>query len=88
MSTPSRCPAGKAGNGRLRALAIEMAWSWLRYQPESELSLWYQERYARGSRRIRKIGAAALARKLLVALCKYLEEGEIPKGARLKPVTI
>jgi len=93
----------KAGNGRLRALAIEMAcrlapacrrcsrherWSWLRYQPESELSLWYQERYARGSRRVRKIGAVAVARKLLVALWKYLEEGEIPKGARLIPVTI
>jgi transposase len=78
----------KTGNGRLRALTIEMAWSWLRFQPESELSQWYQERFGHGGRRLRKIGAVALARKLLVALWRYLEEGEIPNGARLKPVKI
>jgi len=78
----------KSGNGRPRALTIEMAWSWLRYQPDSELSRWYQERFGRGSRRVRRIGTVALARKLLVALWRYLEEGEIPKGARLKPVKI
>ena len=78
----------KTGNGRLRALTIEMAWSWLRFQPESELSQWYQERFGRGGPRLRKIGAVALARKLLVALWKYLEDGEIPSGARLKPVKI
>jgi transposase len=78
----------KTGNGRLRALAIEMAWSWLRFQPESELSRWYQERFGRGSRRLRKIGAVAVARKLLIALWRYLEQGEIPESARLKPVKI
>jgi len=78
----------KTGNGRLRALTIEMAWSWLRFQPESELSQWYQERFARGSPRLRKIGAVALARKLLIALWRYLEQGEIPEGARLKPMKI
>jgi len=78
----------KTGNGRLRALTIEMAWSWLRFQPESELSHWYQERFGRGGRRLRKIGAVALARKLLIALWRYLEEGEIPEGARLKPMKI
>ena len=78
----------KTGNGRLRALTIEMAWSWLRFQPESELSQWYQERFGRGGPRLRKIGAVALARKLLVALWRYLEDGEIPSGARLKPVKI
>jgi len=65
-----------------------MAWSWLRFQPESELSHWYQERFGRGGRRLRKIGAVALARKLLIALWRYLEEGEIPEGARLKPMKI
>ena len=78
----------KTGNGRLRALTIEMAWSWLRFQPESELSQWYQERFGHGGPRLRKIGAVALARKLLIALWRYLEEGEIPQGARLKPVKI
>jgi len=78
----------KTGNGRLRALTIEMAWSWLRFQPESELSQWYQERFGHGGRRLRKIGAVAVARKLLIALWRYLEQGEIPEGARLKPVKI
>jgi len=75
----------KAGNRRVRAMAIEIAWCWLRYQPESELSRWYYERFGQGGKRMRKVGIVALARKLLVALWRYLETGEIPAGARLKP---
>jgi transposase len=74
----------KAGNRHVRALAIEIAWGWLRYQPESELSQWYQRRFGDGSSRVRRIGIVALARKLLVALWRYLETGLIPQGAVLK----
>ncbi len=74
----------KAGNRHIRAMAIEIAWGWLRYQPESELTRWYEERFARGSSRVRRIGIVALARRLLVELWRYLETGAIPKGAELK----
>jgi transposase len=73
----------KAGNRRVRWMMIELAWGWLRYQPASELSLWYQQRFAAGNTRLRKVGIVALARKLLVALWKYLETGEVPAGAEL-----
>jgi transposase len=75
---------GKAGNRWMRSLAIEIAWGWLRYQPDSDLSRWYQERYGRGSTRLRKIGIVALARKLLIELWKYLKTGTPPAGAVLK----
>src|SRR5574341_713341 len=75
----------KAGNTPVRAMAIEIAWSWLRYQPQSALSCWFQARFGHGSKRLRKIGIVALARKLLIALWRYLETGEIPVGAQLKP---
>ena len=75
----------KAGNVHVRALAIELAWSWLRHQPESALSHWYTERFAAGGSRVRRIGIVALARKLLIALWRYLETGRLPTGARLKP---
>jgi transposase len=75
----------KAGNRPVRAMAIEIAWCWLRYQPDSELSLWFYERFGNGGKRMRKVGIVALARKLLVALWRYLETGEIPAGAQLKP---
>jgi len=74
----------KAGNHCIRAMAIEIAWAWLRYQPESKLSLWYQERFGRGNSRARRIGIVALARRLLVDLWKYLDRGILPEGARLK----
>jgi transposase len=73
----------KAGNRRVRWMMIELAWGWLRYQPESELSRWYQRRFAAGNARLRKVGIVAVARKLLVALWKYLETGEVPAGAEL-----
>lgn len=74
----------KAGNRRVRKLIIQIAWCWLRYQPQSELSLWYHERFATGGARMRRIGIVALARKLLIALWRYVEDGEIPAGAELK----
>jgi transposase len=74
----------KAGNRRVRWVMIEFAWLWLRWQPDSELSRWYRQRFAHGSRRMRRIGIVALARKLLIALWRYLEAGEIPVGAVLK----
>jgi transposase len=75
---------GKAGSRWIRGAAIEFAWGWLRFQPESTLSRWYQERFGSGSKRLRKIGIVALARKLLVALWRFLETGVIPEGALLK----
>ncbi|HTX92909.1 MAG TPA: IS110 family transposase [Anaerolineales bacterium] len=76
----------KAGNRRIRAMAIEIAWAWLRLQPDSKLSRWYQERFAKGGSRVRRIGIVALARKLLIELWKYLETGIPPEGASLKPL--
>jgi transposase len=73
----------KAGNRYIRSIAIEIAWRWLHLQPESELSQWYQARFGHGSKRLRKIGIVALARKLLIALWRYLETGEVPAGAVL-----
>ena len=74
----------KAGNRYLRALAIELAWSWLRRQPQSALSHWYRTRFAAGGSRVRRIGIVALTRKLLIALWRYLETGVLPEGAQCK----
>jgi transposase len=71
----------KAGNRRLRMMLVEIAWGWLRYQPTSALSQWYQQRWGLGGRRQRRVGIVALARKLLVALWRYLETGQVPAGA-------
>jgi transposase len=73
----------KAGNRRLRTMAVEIAWCWLRFQPQSALSQWYAQRWAKGKSRQRRIGIVALARKLLVALWRYLETGVVPEGAVL-----
>jgi len=75
----------KAGNKRARWLMVELAWSWLRFQPASQLSQWFKERFAGGGKRVRRIGIVALARRLSIALWRYLEHGEIPLGATLKP---
>ena len=75
----------KAGNRPVRAMAIEIAWVWLHNQPDSQLSHWYQRRFAKGSSRVRRIGIVALARKLLIALWRYVEYGILPEGAQLKP---
>lgn len=73
----------KAGSRRVRALMIELAWDWLRWQPDSDLSRWYRARFA-GSARSRKVGIVALARKLLVALWRLSVSGEWPAGAVAK----
>jgi transposase len=75
---------GKDGSRWIRGAAIEFAWGWLRFQPRSELSQWYQRRFGHGSTRLRKLGIVALARKLLIALWRFLETGVIPEGALLK----
>lgn len=73
----------KAGNRRMRWMAVEIAWCWLHFQPESELSRWFYARFGRGGSRQRRIGIVALARKLLVQLWKYLQTGVPPAGALL-----
>ncbi len=73
----------KAGNRRVRAMMVEIAWLWLRFQPRSALSQCYQRRFAGGGLRMRRIGIVALARRLLIALWRYLTDGAIPEGARL-----
>jgi transposase len=74
----------KAGNKHVRSLIVELAWLWLRWQGGSALSQWYQRRFGAGNKRARKVGIVALARKLLIALWRYLEQGEVPAGAQAK----
>ena len=73
----------KSGSGYLRSLMVELAWSWLRFQPDSGLSQWFWERFGHGNRRNRKVGIVALARKLLVALWHWVEHDRLPEGAVL-----
>ena len=75
---------GKDGNRRVRAAMVELAWMWLRWQPDSALSVWFRGRVGAMGGRIRKIMIVALARKLLVALWRYVTDGVIPDGAILK----
>lgn len=75
----------KAGNKRVRALLVELAWRWLRLQPGSVLTDWFNRRFATGGKRMRRVGIVALARRLAIALWRYVEHGEIPAGATLKP---
>jgi transposase len=75
----------KAGNRRARTTAIELAWLWLSHQPDSALSRWFRERVGNLKGRIRKIAIVALARKLMVALWRYLETGLVPSGAVMRP---
>src|ERR1700747_804876 len=74
----------KAGNAKARTVMIELAWMWLRHQPDSPLSVWFRERVGKLKGRIRRITIVAVARKLLIALWRYLETGLVPKGAALK----
>ncbi len=78
----------KAGNRRVRTLAIEIAWAWLRYQPRSKLSRWFLERFADGGSRMRRIGIVALARRLLIDLWRFLEYGVVPEGAQVRPLAV
>jgi transposase len=72
----------RAGNRHVRRVMVQLAWGWLRYQPTSALTLWYQRRFGHGGNRLRRI--IALARKLLIALWRYLQTGMLPEGAQLK----
>src|SRR4029450_6333106 len=74
----------KAGNRHVRWMTTELAWSWLRFQPDSALSGWFRERFGSGGKRLRRIGIVAVARKLLIALWRFLETGVLPAGAVLK----
>lgn len=76
----------KAGNRFARRLLVELSWCWLRYQPESDLAKWYRSTFGAGAGRSRKIGIVALARKLAVAIWRFVEDGLVPAGAKLKAV--
>lgn len=78
----------KAGNARARSMLVELAWLWLRYQPESALSQWFSSRFSGGGKRMRRIGIVALARRLAVALWRYIDQGVIPAGAKLKTAQV
>jgi transposase len=77
----------RAGNKHVRRLMVQLAWSWRRYQSTSALTQWYEGHFGRGSRRLRRIGIVALARKLLIALWRYVEHGVLPEGALVKGAT-
>jgi len=72
----------RAGNARLQAISIQLAWNWVRWQPQSALTQWYQTHFGRG-KRARRIGIVAVARKLMIALWRYVTQGVIPAGAVL-----
>ena len=74
----------KAGNGRARKAMIELAWMWRRHQPDSALTQWFDARVGDQKGRVKRIAIVAMARKLAVALWRYLETGVIPEGAVLK----
>lgn len=73
----------KAGNHRVRALMVQIAWGWLRFQPDSAISKWFRQRCEHNGRRVKKIAIVAVARRLLIALWRLLEDGTVPEGAKL-----
>jgi len=75
----------KAGRSELRRVSIQLAWGWLRWQPDSALAGWFQRRFGAAGGRSRRIGIVAVARKLVIALWRFVDQGLIPEGARLKP---
>ena len=68
----------KAGNVWLRRVAIQLAWSWVRWQPHSQLTRWFNEKFASAGRRQRRVGIVAVARKLLIALWRYALGAPLP----------
>jgi transposase len=83
-----RCQGiSRAGSGHVRAIMIETAWLWVRHQPKSTLTQWFAERTAGHSTRVRKIMIVAVARKLAIALWRYVEHGLVPQGAMLNAPT-
>jgi transposase len=77
----------KAGIVPVRQIAIELAWNWIRYQPKSKLTLWYNKRFVKAGKKARKVGIVAVARRMLIELWRYLETGMLPEGAELKPIS-
>jgi transposase len=73
----------RAGNARLQAISIQLAWNWVRWQPQSVLTPWYQANFGKG-KRARRIGIVAVARKLVIALWRYVTTGVVPAGAIVK----
>jgi transposase len=76
-------PISKVGNRRGRTMAIECAWMWTLHQPDSALTRWWRQRFAGGGKRLRRIGIVALARKLMIALWRYVKQDLVPEGAVL-----
>jgi transposase len=76
----------RAGNVHVRRISVQLAWVWIQHQPDSALTQWYRRRFGGGSARLRRVGIVALARKLLVALWRYVDRDELPDGARMKPL--
>jgi transposase len=74
----------RAGLRQVRRVIVELAWSWVRWQPQSALTRWYRARFGAGGPRLRRIGIVALARKLVIALWRYSEQGIVPAGAVLR----
>ncbi|MFS2042372.1 MULTISPECIES: IS110 family transposase [Rhizobium/Agrobacterium group] len=73
----------KAGNKQARVMLIELAWCWLKYQPQSQLARWYRSRFSGQGSRSGKVGVVALARKLAIAFWRFIEDGVVPEGATL-----
>jgi transposase len=76
----------KAGRAELRRVSVQLAWCWLRWQPDSALAGWFAERFGRAGGRSRRIGIVAVARRLVIALWRFVEHGVVPAGAHLKPI--
>jgi len=74
----------RAGVKAVRRVMVELGWVWVQWQPDSALTQWFQRRFATGGPRARRIGIVALARKLLIALWRYSEQGIVPAGAVLR----
>jgi transposase len=74
----------RAGLSRIRGVAVELAWLWVRYQPSSALTRWFEQRFGAGGKRARKVGIVALARRLVVALWRYTQTGLVPAGATVR----
>ena len=74
----------RAGNHRLQAISVQLAWQWVRWQPDSPITQWFRTRFAGGSGRLRRIGIVAAARRLIIALWRYATTGVAPTGAILK----
>jgi transposase len=75
----------RAGNARLQAISLQLAWNWVRWQPDSPLTHWFRAEFGKG-KRARRIGIVAVARKLMIALWRYVTIGVVPAGAILKKV--